>query len=442
MDSLPDSTAEYGSTRQRTLDYHEDIQQVDYPLIYRGNIATSEPLDSRRVLFNNLPITINPLQVTRTAAAFGQIISTSGVILEPQSGATLVLVDFADAIAATWCVTAVNSTNGLFVSEAGDCYTVGAWAIPTPSFPIPPDLVASLGDGKARTILVSPIDEECVWFLTKAIAPPGLILDVEYYAEKQCVVFEFSSVRMALAASAEIYSGLLDFLVEDKNVDIEIKSVPDKYMSGDASIWFPVDHLEQRFNRPPYNVYWPDTYYYVLTKRNLSLREKRRIRSDSSFETLADRESTDEFWTDESTVDGEDGVRGRQRPAKKLRYVWHIFRPTYSDKWNYSYPNTATRPDERLMDSEPEVDAELTRKWQSLFHNRETVGFHGWARYGKLARHRRQLAAEQGIAAGSGVIPQCDGTCEFGCRDISATPRSDQIDKFLVAALEDLLIDL
>lgn len=85
-------------------------------------------------------------------------------------------------------------------------------------------------------------------------------------------------------------------------------------------------------------------------------------------------------------------------------------------------------------------DAQIPGRWDEFFQNRHTISLRGWDEYGKIAQHRRELSAEQGLA--DGTVPKCEGTCDLDCKDIKETPRPSEVDKFLATSQEDLLIDI
>ncbi|KAJ2983226.1 hypothetical protein NQ176_g855 [Zarea fungicola] len=385
------------------LEFHSDIQSISNPKIYRGNPGLLEPMDNRRLVFYNLPSSITTLQVARAAAPFGQVIRVN-LIADVASG-TLnnsttrsVLVEFASQDSAYICAAAVNSMCQTFISATGEAYVVGIWVIPTLSFTLSVSEQSLLQNGYTRTIEFSPIAVECVWFTISAIADRRQILDVDYDVCSKTITIEFASLDASHQAILALQKNLL-FLVFNSDEERMITSRKDPVAFAANVHYLPPNYLEQRFDRAPYNSYWPDQYCYVMSLRNLQPRRN---------------EDVEETDTDEN------------------------------DSGEATKPNTNTATPNGGGDYLTEADVEemaMPGNWDDYFQTQHTIRYGAWAKYARVARHRRELSAAQGLAPG--VIPHCDGQCEFECKSIKDTPPPEVVHKYLRSfTSKDVLIPL
>ncbi|KAM3488360.1 hypothetical protein MY3957_008343 [Beauveria namnaoensis] len=404
-----------------TLTYHMDIELVKDFRIFGGNNNESTKMESRRLLFYNLPPSCTALQVARAAAAFGQVLRISEAapaVRGANDGSFTMLIEFAVSDSSTMFQTAVMSTCPQFISETGELYGAGVWVIPTPSFPISYYTNSSLEKGFTRTISISPVADIHVWFIICAVAAPPDVLDAEYDGTTQTLEMEFAGVEIAHQAWACFKRGLFGFLFADRVAHVEPRTDRVEY-SGYIK-FLPADYLKQRFDCCPFNQYWPETYYYVMTWRNLHPRfnsQKRDI--PASDATATDDESNQTLSSYTTSVDNK--PRGRSL-----------------------FPKVSPGP-KRQRQSVTELlasgdDPQLLGNWDTFFQNQSTISLREWEKYGKIAKHRRELSARQGLA--DGIIPNCDGTCELDCKDITETPRPKEVDIFLAKSQRELLIDL
>ncbi|KAM3441579.1 hypothetical protein NHJ13734_002803 [Beauveria thailandica] len=403
-----------------TLTYHMDIELVKDLRIFRGNNNESTKMESRRLLFYNLPPSCTALQVARTAAAFGQVLRISEAapaVRGANDGSLTMLIDFATSESSTIFESAVVSTCPQFISETGELYGAGVWVIPTPSFPVCTHTDNLLQCGLTRTISISPVANTHVWFIICAVAAPHDVLDAEHDGTTQALTLEFAGVDIAHQAGEYLRSGLFDFILDTRVVHVGPRADRVKY--GGYLEFLPADHLKQRFDRWPFNQYWPETYYYVMTRRNLhpkfNLNEGDILASDA---TATDDETNQTLSSYTTSVDNE--PRGRS------------LLPRDSPGTKRQRQNVT----ELLASGD---DPQLLGNWDTFFQNRSTISLREWEEYGKLAKHRRELSARQGLA--DGIVPRCDGTCELDCKDITETPRPKEVDVFLAKSQEELLID-
>ncbi|OAA77064.1 hypothetical protein LEL_06748 [Akanthomyces lecanii RCEF 1005] len=405
-----------------SLTYHTDIELVRDFKICRGNITSSSTMDSRRILFYNLPPSITALQVARAAAAFGQVLlvnAVAPVVRGTNNGSMTMLVEFATSESSEMCRLAVNSTCPIFLSGTGELYAAGVWVVPTPSFPICCNTDNSLNRGYTRTVAIFPISVNCVWFIIHAVAAPQDILAAEYDAATETLTLEFASVGVAHRTSLHMNNNLFDFVFEGRAAVRRLESREDRVGCGCYVAYVPPDVLQQQFDRSPFNEYWPERYYYVMTQRNLHPRTAHKKRNISASDaTTTDDDSFETTSSVETSLDEEP----RERPQ---------IRHTLSSKKQKQAPEVL------LVELE---DSKLSGSWDSFFENRHTISLRGWDEYGKIARHRRELTSEQGLV--DGIVPKCDGKCELKCKGIKETPPPDDVDKFLAQLRDDLLIDV
>ncbi|KAJ3479198.1 hypothetical protein NLG97_g8383 [Lecanicillium saksenae] len=405
-----------------SLIYHDDIVLVQHPIIYRGNNTESDTMDSRRLLFYNLPPSITTLQVARATAAFGQVVrldATAPAVRGASDGTMTMLVEFASPRSATVCREVINSICPRFISNTGESYVAGIWVIPTPSFAVSQSTTVPLDRGYTRTISITPVHLDCVWFIICAIAAPQEILDAEYDLAARTLTLELAVVDLAYRTAQDFHSGLFDFLLDCESDEMRVGICVDSIGYGGYTAYMAPDYLHQRFDHEPFNNYWPETYYYVMTQRNLHPRTHPKKRDfSSSEETATDGDSIETASTAATSL--HDEPRGRCLFARDA-----------------SGFKNQKQEQKDLLDGKGEP--EITGNWDKFSQNHHTLGLRGWTEYGKIARHRRELSIEQGLA--TGIVPKCQRNCEFDCRDIKETPRPHGIDKFLAGPQEDLLID-
>jgi hypothetical protein len=95
-------------------------------------------------------------------------------------------------------------------------------------------------------------------------------------------------------------------------------------------------------------------------------------------------------------------------------------------KWGWK---TNTEDETKLLMANTLHDPDWAEQWDEYFLNRGEINIRIWEQYGRLARHRREKAAEQGLSLE--MVPKCDTGCEMGCRDIKATPVAAVVKKYL-----------
>ncbi|OAA52779.1 hypothetical protein BBO_00620 [Beauveria brongniartii RCEF 3172] len=403
-----------------TLTYHMDIELVKGLRIFRGNNNQSTKMESRRLLFYNLPPSCTALQVARIAAAFGQVLRISEAapaVRGANDGSSTMLIEFATSESSIVFESAVVSTCPQFISETGELYGAGVWVIPTPSFPVCTHTDIVLEWGFTRTISISPVADTQVWFIICAVAAPHDVLDAEYDGTTQALTLEFAGVDIAHQAGAYLRSGLFSFIFDTRVVHVGPRA--DRVGYGGYVEFLPADHLKQRFDRRPFNQYWPETYYYAMMRRDLHPRFSLKKRDVSASDaTATDDESNQTLSSCTTSVDNE--PRGRS------------FLPRDSPGSKRQRQSVT----ELLASGD---DPQLLGNWDTFFQNRSTISLREWEEYGKIAKHRRELSARQGLA--NGIVPKCDGTCELDCKDITETPRPKEVDIFLTKSQEELLID-
>lgn len=292
-----------------SLTYHTDIELVHDFKIYLGSDSNSSTMASRRILFYNLPPSITALQVARAAAAFGQVLLVNWVapvVRGTDDDSMAMLVEFATSRSSEMCRLAINSTCPIFVSETGELYVAGVWVVPTPSFPVSCITDNSLIRGYTRTVTISPISVSCVWFMIHAVAAPRDILAAEYNAATETLALEFASIGIAHRTALRINGNLFDFIFEMRRGEKRVGLCADRVGYGGYVAYVPSDYLRQQFDRLPFNEYWPDKYYYVMSQRDLHPRPSHRKRNISvSDATTADSDSVETASSAGTSLDDE-----------------------------------------------------------------------------------------------------------------------------------------
>lgn len=306
------------------LTYHGDIKLLKNPKIYRGTEKESKAMESRRILFYNLPSSITALQVARAAAAFGQVLLVNPVVpmlRGTDDGSMTMLVEFATPKSSDMCRLTVNSTCPAFISHTGDLYAAGVWVVPTPSFPVRFDTNVSLKRGYTRTVAIAPISVDCVWFMICAVAAPREVLDAEYDGATRTLTLEFAGVDIAHRTAINVVSGLFEFIFENEAANKRVDQCADRVGYGGYVAYVPPHYLQQQFDRPPFNDYWPETYFYVMTDRDLHPRTNHKKRNISTSEGTTTDDDANEAWSSAATSLDEES-RGRAlRKGDGSRYA-------------------------------------------------------------------------------------------------------------------------
>ncbi|GJN80206.1 hypothetical protein PLIIFM63780_003731 [Purpureocillium lilacinum] len=404
------------------LSYHPEITQLTWPRV--AYIVESSPASSdlttdsqaltrgsRRVLLGNLPPEATAAQVLRSVRCYGGVISA--VILpstsSPVAGLTemaTAMIEFVYSTSAAGFVEVFNKNSHqvTFKDAHGRPYAVRAWLAPSHSYPIRPADRQLLERGATRAVKIAPVAEDTVWLV---------VTEAQYCLADKAVTIEFASIFEAERARALLQARRSWIGDEDPSAWLTICFVPDSCQgevlarglnsSGPVEHVYP-DHISRMWNCHPYNQrvlnFNPSADNAgaapATTPRRSKPLDKATIAGflDLEPEELSPFLESRANWKGDITY----GIIGST--AKLIRRAWG-WRLTAED-------------DDKILMAHTLHDPEWADIWDDHFEARGEPNLRTWERYGALARHRRERAAQMGVEEWR-VVPCAGGECEWAC---------------------------
>ncbi len=264
--------------------------------------------------------------------------------------------------------------------------------------------------GATRTIQAAHFPIKSVWFCLCALGVKTIVTAI-YDAETSALHVEFVSIVHA-ARAAEIlrhgnlpgypthtqsdsdYWGQTYEMQFDTNDDFDTSLVTmlrdstnnssqdlhhtdaqgefDTGIQHRVAAYMPQDHLEQEFNRLPFNQTWPDTWSPIMEEKGLHP----RLHHDPMLESIQ---------------------RGIVLSRKS---------------WSWEIPQEAKEEHDNMIRTLR--DPHWRDSWEVYYRDNSelTENLLRWDEYAAIARHREGVALKQRLAAGR--IFDCAG-CEYGC---------------------------
>ena len=253
---------------QLHLSYHPDIATLNWPRIYMppSPYATNLYSRSRRVLFRNLPPSVGLTQLLRGIHCYGGIITASIVRDLANSGsiaslAAVVEFVYPDSAAKFVCSVGVKDIMLSYAADDGTAWEARVSLIATDSFSYTTLDHALLENGATRALGLRFFPMDCLWCFLDLI---GLdhVTDVWYNEEQDDLVLEFTCLFQAGRVKRSVEQSRFDFYcpgngarpqyVSDSTQHTQI-GVADTSSGTCIVDHLPKDHLQQSWNRPPYN---------------------------------------------------------------------------------------------------------------------------------------------------------------------------------------------
>ncbi|CAH0050335.1 unnamed protein product [Clonostachys solani] len=159
------------------------------------------------------------------------------------------------------------------------------------------------------------------------------------------------------------------------------------------------DQITISFDKVPYNEDWPDIEHPIMSLYHLEPRSREEMEEACRQEVELMAENLTlrrRGWSWQATYGGS---------CRRTSFCWDTIISSMSSP-------------------------RLEGTWKVYFseHQDSTIDLQKWGHYARLAQHRRELCAQQGLP--DGQIPKCPADCKFGCVGIKMTPVSEVIQHF------------
>jgi hypothetical protein len=335
------------------------------------------------------------------------------------------IVEFICGNQATAWRDSVYADQLVFKSANGREYQVSAWLIPTLSFPPTRLIKLQVEHGLTRTLGIKNIPTATVWFLVSVLAAMVELVDATYLTGEQALIIQLTSVSDASSIYEIIQSGLLDFLAtDDSTCDCEPReddsTANPQTLISLCNVVEPISkqRFVKEYNKEPFNSYWPEKYFYIMSLCNLHPR--------SQAPTLSESGGGEEPISDESSeVDADDKVSTQYRIIGST-----VVLTRHKNSWSLS--NDDAR---KLLMANTLYDPKWAKDWDEYFSASKLINIRTWEQYGKVARHRRQVAKDLGLDEGAATF--CQAGCNEGCTSIRRTPPAEAVKTYLASFDDD-----
>ncbi|KAJ6445072.1 nucleotide-binding, alpha-beta plait [Purpureocillium lavendulum] len=397
------------------LAYHSDITSISWPKI-PYTVESSPPSGSsdmqisahgsRRVLLCNLPHDTSATQVIRSIQCYGGIVSVSTVSNVSLSlihggheaeNSSAALIEFVYSASALRYEAAVNSSgnNVAFLTSTGTPYVARAWLAPSHSYPISPADCRLLGKGVTRALRIAPISEDSVRLALSCLTRS--VTEVRYDAQEASLTVELVSLFEAERARY-ILNARRRHIAGDPNASLTISYVLDSSHSEPGTDGLRAssiphvqsDHISRAWASAPQNPRRPASN---SPPSATALASWLGLEPDELEPFLDERR----YWKQDVTY----RIVGSTATLIRRAWSWRI---TEEDHTKIFMASTLHDP-------------EWEEHWDRHFEARDEINLRTWERYGAMARHRRERAAQEGVeqwrvtaCCGGGISP-----CEWGC---------------------------
>ncbi|KAK3192362.1 hypothetical protein K4F52_001575 [Lecanicillium sp. MT-2017a] len=414
-----DATSDFESRTMR-LDYHPDTQSSSMQKLYCeiDDEIENRNIQSRRAIAFNLPPDTTSAQVLQSLAV-GQVISVSVI---PQSlsigpdNTLSAVIEFHESGQAQKYLDSIQADPPICKSANGQEYEVGAWLIPSPSFPLPKSQKHWTDMGLTRTLMIGNIPASAVWFVVSAMSAMAELANVTYSADDQSMTVQFTSLNTSIWFYRLFRDGLFDFIPENDSV-CHCEPILDAVAATPEWLIFlpnAIDHIpkdlwSQEYNKPPYNMYWPTSYFYIMSLCGLE------PKLDSFVSPAVGGEDH------EANSDADSPSNQSEKLSIQYRIVGSTIKLTrHKHSWSISDDDNR-----KLLMANTLHDPEWAKLWDEYFSSNKLINIRTWEEYGAIARHRREVATALGLA--EGMVAVCSSQCDKGCTDLRHVPPADVV---------------
>ncbi|KAK7403176.1 hypothetical protein QQX98_011080 [Neonectria punicea] len=392
--------------------YHESIFEDEANAIYWPAMAPPfdeatgemEPgtVHSRRIVINDLPDGISPAQVIRGVSGFGGLLRLDVFNYTQVSGGTsTALVEFNWASSAMSFVNYARTTPVFYLDVNGVKHRADIGLVSTRSYPVDASVAAlratgsnDTSSGRCLEFLDFPMSG--IWYFFERIGTSHII-GASYMKnndprEDGVLTVEFISVFHACQARRLIEERKLKYYIDQRKIkatSCDSDAETRRYLQGATKgghvvEYVPIDHLALEWDRRPWNTQWPMTI-------NPSMHPIRRKPVPLSVDTLGS--AFFESLKSEAINFQPDDDSTRLFQGFRFTIVGNKVRMNWRDS---SWVIASREGIEPLM-KHTLHDPDWASFWDLYFTNNKQVNIRKWDEYGKIAKHRRQGAAEQGL---------------------------------------------
>ncbi|VUC33050.1 unnamed protein product [Clonostachys rosea] len=408
---------------------------------------------SRRVIISNLPSGVSIAQILRGVRGFGPVVNVHLIDTAEVKGqgTKSASIEFMSSYSAESFVWSAKSEYYLEFEDNNTRRVADVWRVPGRT----QEAESTSDRGKvSRRFKMDNFPVNAVWFFICTMGGEKTIVHASYdYHHGKSLTVEFVSLAHSIRAYKLVGKkefpfyvpcfGSLSYVSEDqsrldtpiwngyrtpseslRSVEFyfpsneELSSIsegtvsrtwcstPDYSLKCQFVAWIAPDEITTSFDKVPYNEDWPDSYHDIMSKYHLEPRSK------------------------------EEMEEARKRAVKKMAKYLGFHRRGWS--WQATCGKVLSRRTSlsSLSMSRDSIIStmsipRLENTWTSFFRDNQdaTIDVQRWEHYSRLAQHRRELCAQQGLLEGQ--IPECHDGCEFGCVAIKAAPVSLVIREFL-----------
>ncbi|EFY89968.1 hypothetical protein MAC_03950 [Metarhizium acridum CQMa 102] len=403
--------------------YHDDIKCIDSPRVYVScSPSAGKPgPQSRRVILDDLPSDVTTPQVLRSIRCFGGVISAvlTNSLKKANPRTKTAIIEFVYPEAAADVVSHFHSKKTVFLDSKGGEHQPEVYMIPTPSYFHTEANHCLLDRGCTRALFIPSFPEEAIWCLLCTIGTKHV--NIVQLSEGHLTI-ELTSLFAADRAEKQIRSGdaALGYDATEQGMcyipDSSQGVMQDNYDSHNGFIAFAdADILQTTWDREPYNRCRTQPLHGTPTAKDAIGHPPKPTHE----EILAEYFSVDpsEIWSyledRRSFQDTTYNIVGSTIKLTRHKWSWSI----------------SAEDDLKLLMANTLHDPDWATEWDEYFKARGMVNLRTWEEYGLLAKHRRERAAEQGLA--KGTVPICD-ECSWGCGHLKNVPVSRLIRDYSV----------
>ncbi|PHH85015.1 hypothetical protein CDD83_1038 [Cordyceps sp. RAO-2017] len=370
---------------------------------------------SRRVLLTNLPPDVSAAQVLRAVHGYGGVVSASIVpdLGAPATGSRAAMVEFVYAASAAQYVEYARHRPQSFRAADGSVHTAAVHLIPTLSYPHATGDHRLLQKNGTRALAFSNFPPAAIWYVL-CLVGTRRVSNVQYNEQTGELTLEFESLFDANRALDTVERRLPLTLRRARCKTDSSQEWPS--IVQDVHDHVPSTHIEQQWNRPPYN-----THDYPRQEAPPPAAPERKPASPTPREKMAAQ-----YDVSPSRLSSYIAERDAFEETE-YRIIGSTIKLTRRG-WGWSI---SAEDDMKLLMANALHEPDLADEWDRHFAAHDSVNLRTWERYGLLARHRRERAAEQGLEEWR--VPQCGAACEWGCCSIKAAPVPRAVAQYLAA---------
>ncbi|TWU71019.1 hypothetical protein ED733_000386 [Metarhizium rileyi] len=410
-----------------TLEYHDDIKDIDSPRLFVSSLSAAQKgPQSRRVVLDNLPGDTTTSQVFKCIRCYGGTVSLAltNSLCRLKSGKRTAIVEFVYPEAASDVVSYLHKNKIIFLDKEGNEHQPESYLVPTASYYHTEVNHCLLDKGCTRALCMPNFPEGAIWHLLCNIGTRH-ISHVQLSDDNNLVV-EFTSLFETNQAEKLVRFGNMAIEYDPSTQgmchvpDSSQGTMQDVHDSTKGTIlYIEPNVLETTWNQAPFNTYHPVQTPAGTPSSQGTNTKVHKPTNVTHEDILAEYLSVDpsEVW---SYL--EDRRSFQDTTYKIIGSTIELTR----HKWSWSI---SAEDDLKLVMANTLHDPDWADVWDEYFRAKGTVNLRTWEEYGLLAKHRRDCAAEQGLA--EGTVPTCKG-CSWGCRDLKSVPVPELVQDYSV----------